>query len=172
MINGEARAPVHVGSTVVGETTQTSRGGRRWLRRLLVAALLALAALIAGAVVYVHWLGNRVAEEYETARTIRLIKDYVRGHGGQWPRSWEDLPGGKARAKYSIVRFDLTRDELLENKELIYTAVLPRQRIYMIYPHAREQLDSLWKAMREAQATTHAAERAERPATREPGPKE
>jgi hypothetical protein len=114
----------------------------------IVGTLLMLAG-IAGVLAYqlgpkLYWMKS----EYVTAGVISAADRYVAEHPQQWPSSWQDLGEGD-QSRYTEFRFDLTTDRILQNRELIYTAIQPRSRKYRTYPHARRQLDELYRKLAE-----------------------
>jgi hypothetical protein len=77
--------------------------------------------------------------EYVTADVIRDTDRFVSAHPGEWPHSWHDI-GGVDLSRYTDMRFNLTTQEIISNKSLIYTAIQPKCHQYRTYPHARAQL--------------------------------
>ena len=75
-----------------------------------------------------------VSSEYRTAGVIQATDDHVTAHPGRWPRSWADL-GLTDQSSSTRVRFDLTPEEVVANRELIYKAILPVAGHYYTYPH-------------------------------------
>lgn len=57
--------------------------------RWTIASLFAI-LLLAAAVSY-YRLNEALRGDYETARVIQMVEDYVKTHDGNWPASWEDL---------------------------------------------------------------------------------
>lgn len=107
---------------------------------LLMLAVGSLAAAAFGPKFY--WMKS----EYITAGVIQSADEYVTQHPGQWPKSWSDL-GGEDLSRHTEFRFDLTPEQIVLDRELIYTAIQPRSRKYRTYPHARRQLDALYKKL-------------------------
>ena len=90
-----------------------------------------------------------VRSEYITAGVIHDIHVYVSSHPGEWPKSWNVLGSGADYSSHTIVRFDLSVEELRERPELIYSAVMPVSGRYYTYPHAKKQLEEIMKTIHE-----------------------
>ncbi|CAN5893546.1 hypothetical protein BH11VER1_BH11VER1_01460 [soil metagenome] len=60
--------------------------------------------------------------EYATAGVIDDTDRFVTEHPGQWPHSWADLGGGDY-SQYPDYRFDLTPEMIIQDRQLIYTAI-------------------------------------------------
>lgn len=99
--------------------------------------------------------------DYETIRVTEMVEDYVKTHEGNWPRSWEDLDGTDTAKRfrpldssywrrYTKVDFTIKSEQLVVDPELIYHAVMPVSGSYLVYPHARQDLDKVMRAIREA----------------------
>ncbi len=122
------------------------------------------------AAVYLYWRVNEALRgDYETIRVVQMVEDYVKIHDGHWPLSWEDLDGTETAKylapldssyfrRYTTVNFALTSEQLIANPTLIYDAVRPLSGKYHVYPHARQDLDRVMQAIREAKKppTTYA----------------
>jgi hypothetical protein len=116
--------------------------------------------LLAGVLWY--WRFNEALRgDYETVRVIQIIEDYVRMHDGNWPSAWDELDdvqtdrersslGSSYWRRYTSVDFTLTSEQLIENPDLISDAVKPLNSEYIVYPHARQDLNDLMQAIREA----------------------
>jgi hypothetical protein len=127
----------------------------RWLASIVVVTL-----LLAGGYAYYRF-NEAMRSDYETIRVTQMVEDYVRTHGGDWPKSWDDLSGTETAKRlsfadssywqrYTTVDFSVRSEELLANPGMIYRAVLPADRVYHVYPHARMDLDRVMAAIREA----------------------
>ncbi len=106
---------------------------------------------------------QQIKSEYETIRVVQMVDDYVGTHDGDWPSSWEDLDGTDAAKRnaprgssyfrrYTTVDFTLTTEQLIGNPELIYDAVTPLTHKYMVYSHARRDLNGVMQTIRQARA--------------------
>jgi len=126
----------------------------RWTAATLVVILLGAAAI------FYYQFNEALRGDYETARVIQIVEDYVTTHDGNWPVSYEDLDGtetahatGLASSywrRYTRVDFTLTSEQLIKNPDLIYDAVTRLSGDYVVYPHARRDLDRLMQAIRDA----------------------
>lgn len=115
--------------------------------KALLCGVAVIGLLLAGSVVYLF--GTKfyyMKSEYITADVILAADRFVSDHPGQWPRSWQDL-GSEDLSKYTDVRFDLTADMLIHDRQLIYSAIQPKCHQYRTYPHARENLDRLYRKL-------------------------
>jgi hypothetical protein len=123
----------------------------------------ALAIVLLGGMLLVYGIYQylqQVKSEYETVRVVQMIEDYVKSHGGQWPSSWQDLDEtevGKqcgSRSSYyqqfAAVDFSCRSEQLLRDSAAIYEAVTPVSRRYVMYPHAKQDLDRVMQAIRDA----------------------
>lgn len=88
-----------------------------------------------------------MGSEYRTAEVVRDVQEYVEANGGQWPRSWEVIGDGTDHSEYTVVRFDLSAEEILEDKQLIFGAIRPTSGRYLTYPHAARDLGRLYEAI-------------------------
>jgi hypothetical protein len=125
-----------------------------WILGSLAVILLLVAAFI------YCWLKETLRGDYETIRVVDLVEDYIKTHDGNWPSSWDDLDGTE-KAKfysplnssywrnYTKVDFTLTSDQIIEQPDLIYTAVLPMSGEYYIYPHAKRDISRLIQTIHE-----------------------
>lgn len=84
--------------------------------------------------------------EYVTADVIRAADRFVTEHPKKWPQSWQDL-GGEDLSRYTDFRFDLTPEMIVRDRQLIYSAIQPKCHQYRTSPHARAQLDGLYKKL-------------------------
>jgi hypothetical protein len=135
----------------------------RWAIGSLVVVVLSAAAFLG------YDIGESLRSDYGTAGVIRIVDDYVRTHGGNWPSSWGDLDATEAARrsqssssywrKYTRVDFTLTSEQLIENPDLIYDAVTPLSGEYFVYPNAREDLDRVMQAIRDARKSPTAPAR-------------
>ena len=91
---------------------------------------------------------DRIKGEYLTADMIRITTQYVEDHQGNWPKSWKDLNQGPKVDKSVQMDFSISSEEIVRNKELIYRAILPVKGNYIMYPHAKEQLEYLFEEIR------------------------
>ena len=116
---------------------------------LLIAVIGLFCALIVRPLVS---LDRTLQSEYGTQKVIQVVEQYVRTHGGKWPKSWADLDqaGNSRYANYTRVNFDLNSEDLLKNRSLIYSAIAPATGEYVIYPHVRRSLDSLLETISES----------------------
>ena len=143
----------------------------RW--RYVVAGLLLVVGLSAGVICWLGWRwSERVKGEYFTSFTIRNATVYVQQHAGEWPKRWADIGEGQDYSSYTVMRFDLTADDLLRNRQLIFEAIRPVRGSYVMYPHAREELqyllDEIVKAKGGAPASPKASASAKPAATTTP----
>ena len=134
-------------------------------RRLRKALIIGCASVGTVALLLVAWVAigvyPRLANlgyEYNTASVVRAVEEYVKTHDGEWPRSWADLDESRRRPDYTVVRFDLTADEILENNDLIYDAIRPSTGVYYTYPHARTDLERLLNTIEEAKSKAAATQ--------------
>jgi hypothetical protein len=67
--------------------------------------------------------------------------------------------------KYTTVDFTIRSEQLIANPDLIYRAVMPSGGGYHVYPHARRDLDSVMKAIREGKGPPTTATRTGPPGT-------
>ena len=129
----------------------TTSSSKNRLGRIVKYAFLSLgvvALLFAGLCAWA--IGPRlwyVSSEYGTAGVIQATDDYVTAHPGRWPRSWADL-GLADQSSSTHFRFDLTPEEIVADRDLIYKAILPIAGHYYTYPHAREKLDAVYEKLR------------------------
>ena len=96
--------------------------------------------------------------DYYTVDVIQMIQEYVETNNGKWPSAWEDLKETDRFAQrglsisdyqqYAFVDFSLTSDQLIQKPELIYEAVAPIRIEYVVYPHARDDLQHVVETMR------------------------
>jgi hypothetical protein len=125
-----------------------------WLAGTLAVILLSAAA------VFFYQFNEALRGDYATARVIQTVEDYVKTHDGSWPTSWEDLDGTETAhatrldssywRRYTHVDFTLTSEQLVEKPDLIYDAVKPLSGEYIVYPHARQNLEGVMQAIRDA----------------------
>jgi hypothetical protein len=90
---------------------------------------------------------HQLSSEYVTAAVISEVKQFVESHNGQWPQSWDDIPGGDHARQYVRIRFDVRAEDLIADSNLIYTAIMPTSGVYYTYPHAERQLDQLFESL-------------------------
>ena len=121
---------------------------KRWRISLRILGLALLAGVVYGGLC-LNDAAHRRKCEYTTARVIRDVTEWVDSHHGQWPQSWNDIPGSEHVREYVRMRFDVTVEELLEDDDLIYNVVVPQSGEYRTYPHARYHLTELRKLLRE-----------------------
>lgn len=84
--------------------------------------------------------------EYVTADVIRAADSFVTQNPKKWPKTWQDL-GGEDLSRYTDFRFDLTTEAIVNNRQLIYTAIQPQCHRYRTYPHSRALLDTLYEKL-------------------------
>ncbi len=127
-----------------------------WLWTVVIVS----AILLLVAAVFFYQFNEALRGDYETARVIRIVEDYVKTHDGTWPASWEDLDGTETAhaarldssywRRYTHVDFTLTSEQLIANPDLIYDAVKPLSGEYIVYPHPRQNLEQVMQAIRDA----------------------
>lgn len=131
------------------------------LRRLAIKTALAIVLLGGMLLVYgIYQYLQQVKSEYETVRVVQMVEDYVKSHDGQWPSSWQDLDETKtgkrlgSRSSYyrqfAAVDFSCHSEQLLRDPAAIYEAVTPVSRRYVMYPHAKQDLDRVLQTIRDA----------------------
>jgi hypothetical protein len=106
----------------------------------VVFAVVSLVAIIA------KWIFDwdyRLKSEYATAAVISDVEQFVTSHNGQWPRAWEDLPRSDHARNYVKLDFNVSIEDLIADRDLIYIAIIPMSGEYHTYPHARRQLEQL-----------------------------
>ena len=116
--------------------------------------------LLSAVAVFFYQFNEALRGDYETARVIQIVEDYVKTHDGNWPVAWEDLDGTETShatrldssywRRYTRVDFTLTSEQLIEKPDLIYDAVKPLSGEYIVYPHARQDLERVMQAIRDA----------------------
>jgi hypothetical protein len=120
-----------------------------------------VAVLLLAAAFFYYSFTEALRGDYETIRVTQLIEDYVKTHEGNWPSSWENLDGTETAKqlapldssfwrKYTTVDFTVRSERLLGNPDLIYRAVMPVSGEYLVYPHAKQDLDRVMRAIRES----------------------
>ena len=122
------------------------------LIKVLLLCIGAGLAVLAGGIAYS--LGPKLyymKSEYVTANAISATEHFVSAHPGEWPHSWKDI-GEQDLSAYTDMRFDLTVPAILNDKELIYSAIQPKCHRYRTYPHAKAQLDQLFEKIASVQA--------------------
>ena len=136
----------------------TSRHPWRWATGIVVAVLLAATA-------YSYYtLNEALRGDYETRRVVQMVEDYVKTHEGNWPKSWEDLRDTETAKqllpldlsywrRYTRVDFTMQSERLIRDPEMIYQAVMPMSGKYILYPHAKQDLDTVMQAIREAKGS-------------------
>ncbi len=127
---------------------------RTWDVESVVLGAIVLVALLVGAFV-VHRVSRQLHEvksEYVTASVIRAVRAYVHEHDGQWPTSWSDLTERDDVTRYAVVRFDISSDDILKDRNLIYDAIRPASGDFRTYPRARQDLDRLYETIAKAKA--------------------
>ena len=85
--------------------------------------------------------------EYETARIIQSIENYIIKSKGNWPVSKEQL-----KEDYSqdiIVDYSITTDDIIKNPDLLKSAIRPKSGEFLTYPHYLKDLDRLLKTIKE-----------------------
>jgi hypothetical protein len=126
-----------------------------WVIGSLVAVALSAAAFL------YYRFNDALRGDYETIRVAEMIEDHVKAHEGNWPTSWEDLDRTETAKrlapldssywrKYTTVDFTVRSEQLVGDPELIYRAVMPVRGEYVVYPRARQDLDRVLQAIREA----------------------
>jgi len=121
-----------------------------WGKRIgFLAALIVFVLGAMGLVSFINFSSN-TKSEYVAADVIRSTTTYVKTNNGRWPRSWKELgePGTNA---FVLMNFKLTRDAILQNPELLETAIQPRTKRWMVYPHHKRDLAELFEAIKGAQ---------------------
>jgi hypothetical protein len=117
--------------------------------------------LLSAAAWFYYTVNEALRGDYETIRVTQMVEDYVKTNEGNWPTSWEDLDRTDTAKRflprdssywrrYTTVDFTIQSEQLIADPELIYHAVMPVSRNYVVYPHARQDLDRVMKAIREA----------------------
>ena len=99
---------------------------------------------------------RRLTREYATVGTIRGVQVYVGEHDGEWPKSCSDIDGPDYCREYSVVRFDITSEDILNDKSLIYDSIKPIHGVFCEYPHAKRHLDELYDIIAEKKGVTNA----------------
>ena len=94
---------------------------------ILIAAALGLTAF--GGKRFYDWQ-KQVKSEYATAAVIREVTTFVESHHGEWPRSWDDIPGTEDDRPYVRMNFDVRAEELAADRDLIQTAIVPISGVY------------------------------------------
>lgn len=127
-------------------------------RRIKISAVI---VVIAGVFVLLGWVFSfppfvqlyvqlsNMTHEYETARVIGDVQEFVEDNDGQWPESWSDIGSGRDWSEHTVVRFDLTAQDFLDNPALIHQAIQPVTGKYITYPHAQRRLEFLLETIRE-----------------------
>jgi hypothetical protein len=111
-----------------------------------VFVFVALIALLLSAAKRFYDWNRQLGSEYETAAVISEVAQFVESNQGQWPRSWNDLPGG-SREPDVAMNFNVTVDDLISDPKLIYRVITPRSGYYRTFPHADRQLYYLREKM-------------------------
>lgn len=118
--------------------------GFRRYRSLWFGLAIVLAALVCVAT----WIFGppllNMKSEYVTARVISDVRIFVEKNDGKWPKSWQDL-GGHDYTAFTTMNFNLDPDTA--SRDEVVDAIQPRSGKYYTYPHAREQLESLYDAL-------------------------
>src|SRR5262245_16780438 len=90
--------------------------------------------------------------EYETIEVVNGLRKYIETHDGEWPKAWADLEMARNMSEFTTVNFNLTSSQILQNTQLLYSAVLPKTGMYLTYPHAKSDLDRVLEMIREKHA--------------------
>jgi hypothetical protein len=113
----------------------------------------------------IDYYNTDVKSEYQSARVIQMVEEFVIRNNGRWPKSWTELidaqtdgntPDTDFLRKYTIVDFSITSDQLLNDPELIYRSIVPAIGEYGFYPYARRDLEQLLQAIRDAHSPNNA----------------
>jgi hypothetical protein len=121
--------------------------GRSLPSKAILCGTILIVTCAVGGIVYL--IGPKLyymKSEYVTAHVIRAADLYISQHPQEWPKSWQEL-GLDDYSQYTEFRFDLTPEAILQDQQLIYSAIQPRCRQYRTYPHARRQLDELYRKL-------------------------
>lgn len=128
---------------------------RRLTKQFIVTIGIVLGCIFIATFVTLYPVLNNLKSEYGTVRTIHQLEEYVRSHDGQWPGSEEELFGSSipegSDGQGVMVDYSVTAAELLAQPEKLREAVKPRSGKFHTYPHYQEKLDSLQKALKEAE---------------------
>ncbi len=129
---------------------------KRYVKCVIVGGIVATVLLGLG---YGYYRLNEALRcDYYTLDVIVMVEDYVESHDGKWPSNWNDLEGTdryrgrglemSAYLPYVSISFTLTSDQILEEPDLIYQAVLPSSGEYVCYPDARLHLEHILETIR------------------------
>jgi hypothetical protein len=110
------------------------------MRASLLAAGVVVSAL---AVKGISGWSFQMNAEYITAGVIREVTKFAETHQGEWPRTWDDIPGDTRAPRYVHVDFDVDLEQLIDDPERIQRAIQPVTGVYRTYPHARRHLEEL-----------------------------
>ncbi|MHB9081554.1 MAG: hypothetical protein ACYC3X_29130 [Pirellulaceae bacterium] len=137
-------------------TNETSKRPRQFPLRVIFI-LVAIIGVYAVIIRPLSEFGRTLKSEYDTQTVIRMVEQYVRAHDGKWPSSWSDLgqDDGSDFPKYTRINFTIRSENLLKDRDMIYSAITPTSGEYTIYPNADRNLESLLQAIIES--TTVAA---------------
>jgi hypothetical protein len=116
-----------------------------------VIGVIALAFVLLGWVLYFPLFIQypNLTHEYATAGVIADVQEFVENHDGQWPESWSDIGSGRDLSEHTVVRFDLTTQDFIDDPALIHEAIRPVTGKYITYPHAQRQLENLLETIKE-----------------------
>lgn len=124
---------------------------RRRIKLTVLVSVIAIPSILLARMLYFPLFVQmpNLDNEYNTAQVIRDVQDFVESHDGAWPGFWSEIGSGRDRSEFTVVRFDLTTQDFLDDPALIHEAIQPVTGKYVTYPHARRQLEDLQKTIEE-----------------------
>lgn len=122
-----------------------------WGRRIAILAALIVFVLAAIGLVSFISFSHNTKSEYMAAAVIRSAATFVKANNGRWPRSWKDLEFEGGTPEFVFFDFALTSEKILGNPELLQTAIQPRSKYWVVYPHHKRDLEELLEAIKSSQ---------------------